>query len=91
MPVPEVSLEEQRFEEPKTMEMNSGLKITSIVSANPMDFANDKYGKANDIPQGTTSPSNDVVMYSTTSLLYDECIYNRNNIVATQQGLKTYW
>lgn len=30
-------------------------------------------------------------MLSSTSLLHGNCIFNRNNTVATQQGLKTYW
>lgn len=30
-------------------------------------------------------------MLSTTSLLHGNCIFNRNNTVATQQGMKTYW
>ncbi|XP_053682331.1 broad-complex core protein isoforms 1/2/3/4/5 isoform X1 [Sabethes cyaneus] len=39
-----------------------------------------------DIPAG---PS--ITMLSSTSLLHNNCIFNRNNTVATQQGLKTYW
>lgn len=30
-------------------------------------------------------------MLSSTSLLHGSCIFNRNNTVATQQGMKTYW
>lgn len=30
-------------------------------------------------------------MLSSTSLLHGNCIFNRNNTVATQHGLKTYW
>lgn len=30
-------------------------------------------------------------MLSSTSLLHGNCIFNRNNTVATQQGMKTYW
>lgn len=39
-------------------------------------------------------PSSDcpnVVMLSSTSLLHGQCVFNRNNTVATQQGMKTYW
>nr|WVH45129.1 broad-complex core protein [Exorista sorbillans] len=32
-----------------------------------------------------------VVMLSSTSLLHGSCVFNRNNTVATQQGMKTYW
>lgn len=32
-----------------------------------------------------------VTMLSATSLLHNSMIFNRNNTVATQQGLKTYW
>lgn len=32
-----------------------------------------------------------VTMLSSTSLLHANCIFNRNNTVATQQGMKTYW
>lgn len=30
-------------------------------------------------------------MLSSTSLLHGNCVFNRNNTVATQQGMKTYW
>lgn len=30
-------------------------------------------------------------MLSSTSLLHGSCVFNRNNTVATQQGMKTYW
>lgn len=35
--------------------------------------------------------SSNVVMLSSTSLLHGSCVFNRNNTVATQQGMKTYW
>jgi hypothetical protein len=41
-------------------------------------------------PSLNNSGSN-VTMLSSTSLLHGNCIFNRNNTVATQQGLKTYW
>lgn len=43
-----------------------------------------------DIPINSGSGSN-ITMLSSTSLLHGNCIFNRNNTVATQQGLKTYW
>lgn len=43
-----------------------------------------------DIPISSASGSN-ITMLSSTSLLHGNCIFNRNNTVATQQGLKTYW
>lgn len=32
-----------------------------------------------------------ITMLSSTSLLHGNCVFNRNNTVATQQGMKTYW
>lgn len=43
-----------------------------------------------DILNGSTSGSS-ITMLSSTSLLHGNCIFNRNNTVATQAGLKTYW
>lgn len=40
---------------------------------------------------GTTSNLSNVTMLSATSLLHNSMIFNRNNTVATQQGMKTYW
>lgn len=40
----------------------------------------------NDIPAGSNT-----TMLTSTSLLHGNCIFNRNNTVATQQGMKTYW
>jgi len=37
------------------------------------------------------SDGSNMVMLSTTSLLHGNCVFNRNNTVATQQGMKTYW
>lgn len=41
----------------------------------------------NEVPSAGTS----ITMLSSTSLLHGNCIFNRNNTVATQAGLKTYW
>ncbi|XP_063706927.1 sex determination protein fruitless-like [Culicoides brevitarsis] len=55
--------------------------------ANDMhDFGNNK-GHHMEIPPGI----NNITMLSSTSLLHGNCIFNRNNTVATQQGMKTYW
>lgn len=32
-----------------------------------------------------------IQLLSSTSLLHSNCIFNRNNTVATHQGMKTYW
>lgn len=37
------------------------------------------------------APSNGIAMLSPTSILHGNCVFNRNNTVATQQGMKTYW
>ncbi|XP_017082718.1 broad-complex core protein isoform X1 [Drosophila eugracilis] len=52
----------------------------------PNDYSKN-FANHMDIPQ---SGSN-MVMLSTTSLLHGNCVFNRNNTVATQQGMKTYW
>lgn len=91
IPIPEVSIGETRFDDPNLKDIPTGLKITSIVSANQFDFSDDKYGKPSDYPFQSSCPNTEIVMYSPTSLLFDNCIFNRNNIVATQSGLKTYW
>lgn len=38
-----------------------------------------------------TTTTNSLTLLSTTSLLHGNCVFNRNNTVATQQGMKTYW
>lgn len=40
---------------------------------------------------GTSTNFSNVTMLSATSLLHNSMIFNRNNTVATQQGMKTYW
>lgn len=40
---------------------------------------------------GTSSNFSNVTMLSATSLLHNSMIFNRNNTVATTQGMKTYW
>ncbi|XP_059610050.1 uncharacterized protein LOC132257232 [Phlebotomus argentipes] len=71
------------------LEYNSGVYLNkNIEYPNELHMAND-FSKSNihmDIPAGSN-----VKMLSTTSLLHGNCIFNRNNTVATQQGMKTYW
>ncbi|XP_017482017.1 PREDICTED: broad-complex core protein isoforms 1/2/3/4/5-like [Rhagoletis zephyria] len=52
----------------------------------PSDYSKN-FGNHVDIPPN----SSNVVMLSSTSLLHGNCVFNRNNTVATQQGMKTYW
>lgn len=52
-----------------------------------LNFSNELY-----LSTGTsTSHLSNVTMLSATSLLHNSMIFNRNNTVATQQGMKTYW
>lgn len=44
-----------------------------------------------EIPNEVPSSGSSITMLSSTSLLHGNCIFNRNNTVATQAGLKTYW
>lgn len=46
---------------------------------------------APEIPNEVPSSGSNITMLSSTSLLHGNCIFNRNNTVATQAGLKTYW
>ncbi|XP_036672970.3 broad-complex core protein isoform X1 [Drosophila suzukii] len=52
----------------------------------PNDYSKN-FANHMEIPQGGSN----MVMLSTTSLLHGNCVFNRNNTVATQQGMKTYW
>lgn len=45
----------------------------------------------NAVVVGLCIPGGNITMLSSTSLLHGNCIFNRNNTVATQQGMKTYW
>ncbi|XP_055523473.1 broad-complex core protein isoforms 1/2/3/4/5 isoform X1 [Wyeomyia smithii] len=59
-----------------------------------IDYANSDYSQdfSKGIPGHMDIPAGpSVTMLSSTSLLHNSCIFNRNNTVATQQGLKTYW
>ncbi|CAG9801942.1 unnamed protein product [Chironomus riparius] len=81
---------------------STSLRISSSQTLNvfsPFDYQNEpiqlmestnKPNSILDIPISSGSGSN-ITMLSSTSLLHGNCIFNRNNTVATQQGLKTYW
>ncbi|XP_058444213.1 protein bric-a-brac 2-like [Malaya genurostris] len=60
-----------------------------------LDFSNEypqDFGKGGILPGHMDIPAgSSITMLSSTSLLHNSCIFNRNNTVATQQGLKTYW
>ncbi|XP_065076392.1 broad-complex core protein isoforms 1/2/3/4/5-like isoform X1 [Ochlerotatus camptorhynchus] len=67
----------------------SGMKMGSMDY--PSDYGSD-YGKGGILPIHMDIPAgSSITMLSSTSLLHNNCIFNRNNTVATQQGLKTYW
>lgn len=44
-----------------------------------------------EIPNEVSPNGSNITMLSSTSLLHGNCVFNRNNTVATQAGLKTYW
>lgn len=44
-----------------------------------------------EVPNEVPAAGSSITMLSSTSLLHGNCIFNRNNTVATQAGLKTYW
>ncbi|XP_037029806.1 myb-like protein I [Bradysia coprophila] len=71
-------------------EYNSNVYSKNVEYPNDLHMSNDypKTGAGNhmDIPAG-----GNITMLSSTSLLHGNCIFNRNNTVATQQGMKTYW
>ncbi|XP_037954148.1 hybrid signal transduction histidine kinase A isoform X2 [Teleopsis dalmanni] len=69
---------------------NNGGSNSGQEYPNELHMANDyskNFGNHMDIPPN----SSNVVMLSSTSLLHGNCVFNRNNTVATQQGMKTYW
>ncbi|KAL5285558.1 hypothetical protein ACFFRR_007332 [Megaselia abdita] len=53
----------------------------------PNDYSKSNFNNHMDIPPS----GGNIVMLSSTSLLHGNCVFNRNNTVATQQGMKTYW
>lgn len=59
---------------------------------NHMEMTHHKNSNSNtEIPNEVPPSGANITMLSSTSLLHGNCIFNRNNTVATQAGLKTYW
>lgn len=100
--VPEISMIESRFDtgskskEPSVMQQSSSsssnLRIMNSQSINMLnpyydDISND-LGYTADLQN---KPIGEVTLLSSTSLLHGNCIFNRNNTVATSCGLKNYW
>lgn len=82
-PVAEISMNESRFDK-----SNTTLKITSAQTLNIDSFEsmmNERMSFENPCSYSSVN------LVSSNSLLHGNCIFNRNNTVATQQGLKTYW
>jgi hypothetical protein len=93
IPIPEVSMHESRLMMDNDDKHNS-LKITSISGHGNFDFNNDSLSMKKPAffaENPCDSSGSNVTMLSSTSLLHGNCIFNRNNTVATQAGLKTYW
>ncbi|CRK96841.1 CLUMA_CG009870, isoform A [Clunio marinus] len=72
------------------------LKISSSQSLGSSSFdtkseSKDSENRQPEIPNEVPSSGANITMLSSTSLLHGNCIFNRNNTVATQAGLKTYW
>lgn len=87
---PKISSEEQKI----TAACHNNLKISSAHSLNShpsIDYANESKKQAVFTENPPDSSGSNVTMLSSTSLLHGNCIFNRNNTVATQAGLKTYW
>lgn len=90
IPIPEVSMTESRFESSKSDIVQSSLKISNTQSLNTDSYDLSIMNERAHTENPSCSNSN-ITMLSSTSLLHGNCIFNRNNTVATQQGLKTYW
>lgn len=101
LPAPEISIIESKFEAMTKRENNndsSAIRIGSSMSNFGFDYTSEMIAPASsgdsksfaEVPQVPAAGSN-ITMLSSTSLLHGNCIFNRNNTVATQQGLKTYW
>ncbi|KAG5684904.1 hypothetical protein PVAND_014114 [Polypedilum vanderplanki] len=97
--VPEITMVESRVNENNQKIRDEGLRIISHPQSlnlfSPFEYSPEALlieaqNKSNDASINSNSGSN-VTMLSSTSLLHGNCIFNRNNTVATQQGLKTYW
>lgn len=103
--IPEISMVESRFETDyaksldSTGSQSSNLKIAGSqtmhhFNADTNNFSVQHHKSPNvtaEIPNEVPSSGSNITMLSSTSLLHGNCIFNRNNTVATQAGLKTYW
>lgn len=96
IPIPEITMMESRYDTNRSLPEPCSLKIAATQSLNnygSMDFNESSEPQCknstevpNEVPNGSS-----ITMLSSTSLLHGNCIFNRNNTVATQAGLKTYW
>lgn len=98
--VPEISMVESRPSDSSNVKQKDDsmriishpqpLSLFSPYEYSPEALLIEAQNKSNEASINTT-PGSNVTMLSSTSLLHGNCIFNRNNTVATQQGLKTYW
>ena len=96
-----IEMNSKSRESTDTQQSSCNLRITdsqSLSNFGPFEFSNDTSqveapGKtSNTYAEFPNEPSgSNITMLSSTSLLHGNCIFNRNNTVATQAGLKTYW
>ena len=96
-----IEMNSKSRESTDTQQSSCNLRITdsqSLSNFGPFEFSNDTSqveapGKtSNAYAEFPNEPSgSNITMLSSTSLLHGNCIFNRNNTVATQAGLKTYW
>lgn len=71
-----------------------GLKISStqsLTSYEPIESLKATNSAVPELPNEVPSSGSNITLLSSTSLLHGSCVFNRNNTVATQAGLKTYW
>lgn len=92
--IPEVTMHDSN---PKTTsdDHKSGHNNLKISSAQTLNHFTSDFNESKKQAFFTENPpdssGSNVTMLSSTSLLHGNCIFNRNNTVATQAGLKTYW
>jgi hypothetical protein len=99
IPMPEISIVESQFS-PKSRDPQYNLKISATQSLNrfspydynPSNMPHDPQMKPSNeqVPNEVSESGSGITMLSSTSLLHGNCVFNRNNTVATQAGLKTY-
>lgn len=90
IPVPEVLMIESNFDTAKSENLQTSLKIACSQSLSS-DCYDPSIMNERLISENPNCSNSSITMLSSTSLLHGNCIFNRNNTVATQQGLKTYW